>query len=1155
MGESGSRSCRVFAFVSVMALEAIADGPHLSDKAIRSNLAPEPLAVAGDLNRENGPYSEAIGRSGGCTGTIVSAPGTPVVVLRASHCGGADTFVSSTRRVGGLKCFTNRDWAQSNAPDDDIQLCFSQETTTPGFIGCFDPQPQNPVRLNEELRFFGHGNPMWDRPMVAQLHSGVTRVQRLTRGFAMFAAGAAVVTKGDSGGPVARAAQYAQAMAAGFFGIVGVNSVRAGGSSGFAPISASNLNFVGRAIARVQSELGIAARICGVNYQPGGAIAPAQPLPSPQPTFGQPSPSPFMPRGIMPPPSGFGGGSEGQRLTDHLHRIGGFISEKIATREGGFRFEKLFGSANGVPFGTHGPMTEDAQKGLVGVYCQQGFDAYMGQRLQFALAFLARRRGEVDAACFDRVVRPALARAARGNALADQLRDFTPGPGAGAPPVKTPVPSAPHVPAPLPLPPIGITIIPMLPTWVPTALPTAFPAFHADIDRYENGMKYMDGTPRERFHADTFKDVPQGGTGKLILAYWGDRDDPSLHALAAGNPLVEVRRYAWGSPEQRFNPRTQAVALDGLGRKITRYAFSPIEAFRSLMGGEEPVLLERYLRAKGSRSTAPIPSPIATFAPMPSFAPPSASRPGTASADAPASLHSAITGKCVSCHGRSAPAFPEFVKDWGRWESLLNAGDPEAKRWLSRFNDKVVNGNMLALSGLSTDHGPGKDIVDLIGGASHRFGGPVPPKSDAIRHLGSPEASYMINPAKREEYFNVLLGSNIANPELQKALLEFDGMWDSEGSPAWSWAPIGGDSGRKGQRPVDREPSSPVMPHLFENVDGKWQWKKPFNKGFAQGKDTRGIKSFFLIRFPRDEAGNLIKGVRGTESHLSHRDLSSSNGYASSPREGTPDIWASFPEGTRVMEILYSTSLGEPVLVDVLSREKRISPGGQTVTWVPDAHRIDASPDKIRKWVQSQPDATTNPDLAKILAAVGTTQSDSIRSNLGAGNSGGAPFVVDGARTNVIHGSKSVLPPGISRETLLRMYKTMPQTSAAGSDGWQLEVQDVYAGAHRGIKVDSKTCANCHGSAGESFQSVFAEAGLPTTSVSAYGNVGGYDGVLSAPWFNREALNEYGQRVRTDMRPEWGKFFEDYDPSRHSANRYLRTVPWGMGDRPLTRPR
>ncbi len=45
----------------------------------------------------------------------------------------------------------------------------------------------------------------------------------------------------------------------------------------------------------------------------------------------------------------------------------------------------------------------------------------------------------------------------------------------------------------------------------------------------------------------------------------------------------------------------QALGVDGLGRKITRYAFSPRMALQSLMQEEVP-LLQEYVQAKRAAS-------------------------------------------------------------------------------------------------------------------------------------------------------------------------------------------------------------------------------------------------------------------------------------------------------------------------------------------------------------------------------------------------------------------------------------------------------------------------------------------------------------------------------------------------------------------------
>jgi hypothetical protein len=113
--------------------------------------------------------------------------------------------------------------------------------------------------------------------------------------------------------------------------------------------------------------------------------------------------------------------------------------------------------------------------------------------------------------------------------------------------------------------------------------------------------------PRERFDdrrftGKMFTDIPQGGTGKLRLAYFGPRND-ELERSAQANPLIEVRRYDFDSPEHQhahlFN--AQALGVDGLGRKITRYGMDPMTALNSMIQSELP-LLKKYLEAKNSQA-------------------------------------------------------------------------------------------------------------------------------------------------------------------------------------------------------------------------------------------------------------------------------------------------------------------------------------------------------------------------------------------------------------------------------------------------------------------------------------------------------------------------------------------------------------------------
>jgi hypothetical protein len=250
-----------------------------------------------------------------------------------------------------------------------------------------------------------------------------------------------------------------------------------------------------------------------------------------------------------------------------------------------------------------------------------------------------------------------------------------------------------------------------------------------------------------------------------------------------------------------------------------------------------------------------------------------------------------------------------------------------------------------------------------------------------------------------------------------------------------------------------------------------------------------------------------------------------------------------------VYEVLYTDKLGTPTAIDIVAREKRIY--GDTVRWAADAMRQDSGPEKIREWVARQLDRQTNPDYERILAALDKPQRDEVRSTLGESGTGGTPFEINGVRTGSIAGTKSVAT-GVSVETLQRMYAELPMESAVGRRGWQFEPTNVFSGSHRGVAVNSQTCKNCHTSAGEMFRDIFKDAGLNWDSVWAYGQGPGYDGVLSAPWFPPSELQKYYEFGFNSykMRPEWGKFFDNFSKDKHDKTMYKMTGPQS-GDSPL----
>lgn len=699
------------------------------------------------------------------------------------------------------------------------------------------------------------------------------------------------------------------------------------------------------------------------------------------------------------------------------------------------------------------------------------------------------------------------------------------------------------------------------------------------IDQYENQMFYTNSNNRRyRYPADMFKDIPEGGTGKLVLAYFG-APRPKLEEAAKKNPLIEVRRYELGSPEHKHAQlfQVQALGVDGLGRKLTRYGMSPEAALDAMMRSDEVKLLEKYVAAKkavatqGQAQAQPQPQqPQAQAEPKPEARPKShgssQTPPSTTEKRETASLPDSqfdkttlghfMSGNCTSCHKEP---FPSFTSNWQEWEKRLEEKDPEALTWLEKFNSKVVHGEMLANANLNKQDGAGRDFHSFIAQQYQRYFGKKT-REIASRTVGSPDADFRVDPSKREEYLAALASANIQDPALKKALMDFDAIYDHVGAPPSSWAFHGGDSGRKGPRPVAFTPSSVVQPHLFKQVNGEWHWKEPFDGGFSVDSKSDGLKTFIVAKFPEDAQGRPIKGVVGTEK--SPRNISTTNpSLISTPvspdRSDLDRIFGSHPEGTTYYEVQYSTKLGKPIVVTVMSREKRINQDGTQAFWSPDVHKPDSSPRAVLDWATAkQKENPDNPDYQRIINAVNHPQQDGVRSDLGADGSGGKPFIVNGKRTGAIMGSKSVLT-GVNPQTLLEMYEELPLTSSAGSSGWQLEAQQLFKDTHRGLPVDTQTCNNCHRFAGESFGDVFADAGLPNGSVIAYGSMQGFDGVLSVPQFEAEQLAKYAQSHKVPNQTPYQqsgfiqRFFQGYS-SGASPETLLRTKGFPqLSDGPL----
>ncbi len=702
------------------------------------------------------------------------------------------------------------------------------------------------------------------------------------------------------------------------------------------------------------------------------------------------------------------------------------------------------------------------------------------------------------------------------------------------------------------------------------------------VGQYENGMRYTTGNKRYSFnsrHPGAFTDIPNGGTGKAIFGYFGPRD-PGLEAkILAEVPGIEFRNYTAGSPEWKkehealrdSNFPYEAFVVDGLGRKATRFSLKDDPGNYSTLA-KEAALSNQYHAAKAKLQG---PSPSTT---------PSAGTPPTVAQMAPARAESQAVvpaqdshargisstseiarsgnsidhsgyglGSCIQCHkaGGNAPVFPNFVSQPAQWDQLLGQGDLKAQKWLKSFRDNVLGGEMLTKAGLSSHEGQGLAISQSIEALSAKHLSSTSRAGSAVTQR-SPRA-WEIDLNKKGEYLAVLESAAFKDPSLGQELQDFDIIWDKTGNPEWHWAAAKGSAGKGGARPVGASQAAiSLLDRLFRKRNtGKEHWLEPFNKGFSADESTVGLKTFSLMRLPRDASGKPIKCVHGFEPRTA--TLSEGNPNRTTP-VSLPDelqsFWASCPVGTTVYEVQYNTALGRPVVLDVFSRTKDADSGSAEPS--PNAFRPDSSPEAILGWIQRQTDAS-NPDYAVLKNAVQNPQRDQVAAQINEGGRLGQPFIVNGQRTSTIAASKSVIPRGaVSPQTLSRMYADLPLTSALGNNGWQLEVQDLFANSHRGIAVNKQNCLNCHRQAGESFRDVFKASGLDDVSTYRYGNAPGYDSILGAPFFSDQALNGFNRfKVDTSMRPELAPYFEPYDPARHPSSVYRRTEAYPVNNHPL----
>jgi PDZ domain/Trypsin len=254
--------------------------------------------------RSKDGFSQAIGKIGGCTATVVSPPDSALTALVfAAHCGGAPTFEIEGKRIGGFTCMSNKCFTNPGDPDcrrgsgqistsestdNDVGICFSKQKVNNGTYGCITPQSKHRAQPGEKLRVFGFGNPEFQKPQVSTLLNGITQIQGIQPGGAMIAQGTATVTPGDSGGPVTLSNFVDSNLpnSSSSFPIIGINSKylslgQQGEFSAFTPFTPENMKFFARAIAKVRDDSGLEPKVCGVNQGTSPLLADSlKPAPS-----------------------------------------------------------------------------------------------------------------------------------------------------------------------------------------------------------------------------------------------------------------------------------------------------------------------------------------------------------------------------------------------------------------------------------------------------------------------------------------------------------------------------------------------------------------------------------------------------------------------------------------------------------------------------------------------------------------------------------------------------------------------------------------------------------------------------------------------------------------------------------------------------------
>lgn len=560
---------------------------------------------------------------------------------------------------------------------------------------------------------------------------------------------------------------------------------------------------------------------------------------------------------------------------------------------------------------------------------------------------------------------------------------------------------------------------------------------------------------RERYHAcDTgsqkeFADVPIGGTGKIIVAYFGPRRQ-NLHDAAAGNPWVEVRNYPVGSLEhceaKLFD--VQTLALDGLGRKISRWPMDPAQVLNEMLTDQNGELskLRRYLAAKKTHA-----SPQRALA-----------------AQAQGSKHPLIGAleKCASCHAGE----PGLSSDLKSVNSLAQHVPVMSSSSLQRMLDRanLTPQELSALKSFVTEKT-----------SSHA---PVQP-----RQVSTPRVSLnripacFMTEAERETRIASLPefapGSAIGTQVVQAAEARRIAFFDQNSVPK-TWQGFTFSPSAPHELKTERnETNSRSMRDYGYHGDGgarEFPWNKSAGTDAASNVTTEKF---------------VIPPARGAAAQLVSRTVQNSPNYFNqSPNMWYPQLGWQYNAGATLGEVL---KIQDPQSGEAIPFEIRVRTKLSNGAWGMDVLRPFESPQDLAAAVErlcaqeNRPKgcgAVSDRVVASIQNPTPQVLSRAAFVNKGTFGTRRDPLTLSSTAKTALTPTASVqalpdLPPDVVRrllkETPFKSVFGKPWLEAKGSTpaGWAPTsnsnfniVPKNYFGAF--IPMNQKSCMNCHDSAG-----------------------------------------------------------------------------------------